>query len=67
MKKTHQIGLMTALLASLAFAPYPQNSVPSASTPAASGAAFRSSVRPNPVKDLPLTPLGVRLAYSFGM
>jgi hypothetical protein len=67
MKKTHQIGLMTALLASLAFAPFPPKSVQSVSTPASSGAAFGSSVRPNAAKDLQLTPLGVRLAYSFGM
>ena len=91
MKKTHQIGLMAALLASVAFTPYGHGTAQSASTPASSDAAFRLSDSPgfglstgnlsnvynwafdrslradNPVRDLQLTPLGVRLAYSFGL
>jgi len=90
MKKTHQIGLMTALLAGVAFTP-PQNPVQSSSIPAPSDAAFRLSDAPgpglstgnlsnaydwafdgclqpdNPVRDLRLTPLGVQVAYSFGL
>jgi hypothetical protein len=90
MKKTHQIGLITALLAGVAFTP-PQDPVQNSSLPASSNAAFRLSGAPgfglptgdfsnaydwafdgslradNPVRDLQLTPLGVRLAYSFGL
>ena len=90
MKKTHQIGLMTALLAGMAFTT-PQDRVQSSSIPASSNAAFRLSDVPgsglptgnfsngydwtfggslqadNPVRDLQLAPLGVRLAYSFGL
>ena len=92
MKKTHQIGLMTALLAGMAFT-IPQDRVQRASLPASPDAAFRLSDAPgpgsglltgnlsntydwafdrslradNPVRDLQLTPLGVRLAYSFGL
>ena len=90
MKKTHQIGLITALLAGVAFIP-PQDRVQSPSIPATSDAAFRLSDAPgfglstgnlsnaydwafggslqadSPVRDLQLTPLGVRLAYSFGL
>jgi hypothetical protein len=90
MKKTHQIGLITALLAGVAFTP-PQDRVQSSSIPASSDAAFRLSNEPgfglstgnlsnaydwafdgclqpdNPVRDLRLTPLGVQVAYSFGL
>ena len=90
MKKTHQIGLMTALLAGMAFT-IPQDRVQRASLPASSDAAFRLSDAPgsglstgnlsnaydwafdgclqpdNPVRDLRLTPLGVQVAYSFGL
>jgi len=90
MKKTHQIGLITALLAGVAFT-IPQDRVQRASLPASSDAAFRLSDAPgsglstgnlsnaydwafdgclqpdNPVRDLRLTPLGVQVAYSFGL
>jgi hypothetical protein len=91
MKKTHQIGLMAALLAGIAFTTPAQDPVQSISTPASSDAAFRLSAGPESglptgnfsnaydwtfggslrtddlVRDLQLTPLGVRLAYSFGL
>jgi len=46
MKKTHQIGLMTALFASVALTTFAQDQVQSSSTPASSDAAFRLSVGP---------------------
>ena len=91
MKKTHQIGLMTALFASVALTTFAQDQVQSSPTPASSDAAFRLSDAPgsglstgnlsnaydwafdgclqpdNPVRDLRLTPLGVQVAYSFGL
>jgi hypothetical protein len=44
MKKTHQIGLMTALFAGVALTTFAQDPVQSSSTPASSDAAFRLSV-----------------------
>jgi hypothetical protein len=46
MKKTHQIGLMTVLFASVALTPFAQDQVQSSSTPASSDAVFRLSVGP---------------------
>jgi hypothetical protein len=48
MKKTHQIGLMTALLAGVAFTTPTQDTVQSASLGTSSGAAFRLNVIPTP-------------------
>ena len=65
MKKTHQIGLMIALLAGVAFTTPTHDPVQRNSTPTSSDKGL--STRPDPVRDLQLTHLGVRLAYSFGM
>jgi hypothetical protein len=46
MKKTHQIGLMTALFASVALTTFAQDPVQSTSTTTSSDAAFRLSVGP---------------------
>src|ERR1700744_3578027 len=46
MKKTHQIGLMTALFASVALTTFAQDPVQSTSTPASSDKEFRLSVGP---------------------
>ena len=46
MKKTHQIGLMTVLFASVALTPFAQDPVQSSLNPASSDKEFRLSVGP---------------------
>lgn len=91
MKKTHQNGLMAALLAGVAFTTPSPDPARSTSTSISSDAVFSLSAgaesglptgnfsnvydwtfggslqADDPVRDVQLTPLGVRLAYSFGM
>jgi hypothetical protein len=64
MKKTHQIGLMTALLAGIAFTTYAQDPVQSASTPASSDKEFRLSVGPE--FGLPIGNFSNAYNWAFG-
>ena len=64
MKKTHQIGLMTALLASVAFTTYAQDPVQSVSPSTSSDKEFRLSVGPE--FGLPLGNFSNAYNWTFG-
>jgi hypothetical protein len=64
MKKTHQIGLMTALFASVALTTFAQDQVQSSSAPASSDKEFRLSVGPD--FGLPIGNFSNAYSWIFG-